>query len=163
MKSEGIRWCMLLYRDLLRAAPRAISGNRQHAKILMQKIRQGFDENKNVQSEVEKEELCRRGNKTLGLLKLARELGSIERMLVDAIVNIYKKRQSAAVKPPVYRRRMQPLSSQTYEKTYVEYDKVISKIEQDLDVILPQDKCARSLNWIPSLKNLYKNDAALKK
>ncbi|KAJ2556894.1 hypothetical protein EV175_001698 [Coemansia sp. RSA 1933] len=158
--SGGALWRQL-YRDLLRAAPRAVSGNRPLTKILVSKIRQGFDEYRCTQQQVSHELLYRKGCNTLGILKLARELGSIERMLVSTVLEMYRKRLNSEIQPPPSRRRMKPLQKKAYDEAFIEYDRVISRIEQELEIILPRDRCNRSLEWIPPIRNLHKGDPLL--
>ncbi|KAJ1940794.1 hypothetical protein FBU59_003700 [Linderina macrospora] len=148
-----------LYRELLHAAPRTVSNNGPSSRILASKIRQGFTENTstdNTHSDLSL--LYTRGYNTLAFLKLARELGSVERKLVTSIVQVYKDRQAADVKPPIYRKKLQKHQKQVYDETFEEYDRVLESIERDLEIILPRDRFVRSLEWIPKLNNLHKGD-----
>lgn len=153
---DAYKW-LSLYRSLLRAVPRATSAHPKRTRAAIGKVRQGFEGNKLTNpTRAELEALYRKGYNTLGFLKLARELGSIERQLVTAILDMQSFRQQADEKPPVIRRKLQPLQRKIYENYYAEYDRAIANIERDLDIVLPHDKITRTLEWIPSLPNLYK-------
>ncbi|KAJ1955306.1 hypothetical protein DL89DRAFT_291848 [Linderina pennispora] len=148
-----------LYRELLRAAPRTVSNHRPTSRILATKIRQGFTENTstdNTHSDLAL--LYTRGYNTLAFLKLARELGSVERKLVTSIVQVYKDRKAADEKPPIHKKKWQKHQKQVYDETFGEYDRVLESIERDLEIILPRDRFVRSLEWIPKLDNLHKGD-----
>ncbi|KAJ2804024.1 hypothetical protein H4S07_004326 [Coemansia furcata] len=128
----------------------------------MAKVRQGFQERrKQPLSESEIAILYRQGWNTLGFLKLARELGSIEREVVNTILRVHRERSAAEEKPGTKRRRLQPLQMQTYDLSYNSYDETIANIARDLDIVLPQDTLTRSLDWIPRLKRLHRGDPAL--
>ncbi|KAI8322303.1 hypothetical protein GQ54DRAFT_333336 [Martensiomyces pterosporus] len=152
-----------LYRDLLRATPRATSGKSSTpVKVLMSKVRQGFDENSDPNhTDTELQSLYRRGHNTLVFLKLAHELGSVERKLVASILRMHKERRIVEEKPPLHKRKFLPHQKRIYDETYEEYDRTIENIERDLDIILPKDKFVRSLEWIPALKNLHRGDPIL--
>ncbi|KAJ2334684.1 hypothetical protein GGI00_001738 [Coemansia sp. RSA 2681] len=154
--SADAEW-RVLYRRIMRAVPRITSGKRAPAAIAMAKIRQGFQERQGQQlTENEREKLYRRGWNTLEFLKLARELGSVERGIVDAVLCVHRERAAAEEKPGTKRRRLQSLQAQAYSSAYEEYDKIIASIARDLDIILPHDTFARSLQWIPRLNRLHK-------
>ncbi|KAJ2902904.1 hypothetical protein GGI21_004498 [Coemansia aciculifera] len=156
--SVDVEW-RALYRQIMRAVPGVTSGKSTPTKVAMAKIRQGFQANRGRQlTESERDKLYRQGWNTLGFLKLARELGSVERSIVDAVLCIYNERAAAEEKPGTKKRRLQPLQAQTYGSTYDNYDKTIANIARDLDIILPHDTFTRSLQWIPRLKNLHKGD-----
>ncbi|KAJ2087837.1 hypothetical protein GGI16_006409 [Coemansia sp. S142-1] len=151
-----------LYRRIIRAVPRITLGKRTPTAIAMAKVRQGFQEKREHQlSESERARLYRQGWNTLGFLKLARELGSIEREVVNAILRVHRGRSAAEEKPGIKRRRLQPLQVQVYDSSYSNYDKTIANIARDLDIVLPQDTLTRSLEWIPLLRRLHKGDPAL--
>ncbi|KAJ2493225.1 hypothetical protein IWW37_000688 [Coemansia sp. RSA 2050] len=146
----------------MRAVPRITLGKRTPTAIAMAKVRQGFQEKREQQlSESEQARLYRQGWNTLGFLKLARELGSVERRVVDAVLHIHKERKAAEVKPGIKKRRLQTLQMQAYDASFRNYDAAIAGIARDLDIILPQDTLTRSLKWIPQLKRLHKGDPAL--
>ncbi|KAJ1963993.1 hypothetical protein GGI12_001713 [Dipsacomyces acuminosporus] len=128
----------------------------------MGKVRQGFEENKDPKhTEDELHSLYKRGYNTLAFLKLAHELGSVERRLVASMLRMHKERKITDEKPPIYKRKFLPHQNRIYDETYNEYDRAIAGIERDLDIILPRDKFARSLEWIPPLKNLHRGDPIL--
>ncbi|KAJ2139215.1 hypothetical protein IW139_001110 [Coemansia sp. RSA 353] len=149
-----------LYRCLLRAAPRVVSGNKKQARIIAATIRQGFDESpKYGSTEHGPAALYRKGYNTLGFLKLARELGSVERQLVTSILQIQVERQASDIKPVTYRRKLKPQQERLQSEAYDKLDWAIFNIAHDLDIILPPYQTQRTLEWIPQLKHLYRNDA----
>ncbi|KAJ2861819.1 hypothetical protein GGH94_004653 [Coemansia aciculifera] len=151
-----------LYRRIVRAVPRITLGKRTPTAIAMAKVRQGFQMKRDHQlSESERARLYRQGWNTLGFLKLARELGSVERGVVSAILRVHRERSAAEEKPGTKRRRLQPQQVQAYDSSYNNYDEAIANIALDLDIVLPQDTLTRSLEWIPLLKRLHKGDPAL--
>ncbi|KAJ2704359.1 hypothetical protein FB645_003364 [Coemansia sp. IMI 203386] len=145
-----------LYRELIRAAPGAVSGRLQPTKIILAKIRQGFEQNSCAQPSADSiMSLYKRGYNTLGFLKLARELESVERKLVTTIIDMQEKQKIAKIKPLTHKRKLLPLQKTVYDREYAEYESLISSIERDLCIILPKDQTAPSLDWIPRLDNLY--------
>ncbi|KAJ1820164.1 hypothetical protein LPJ56_003499, partial [Coemansia sp. RSA 2599] len=97
-----------------------------------------------------------RGYNTLGFLKLARELESVERKLVTTIIDMQEKRRVANAKPLAYKRMLFPLQRAVNDREYEGYETLVSNIERDLGIILPKDQIAPSLDWIPPLKNLHR-------
>ncbi|KAI7833409.1 hypothetical protein BX661DRAFT_196611 [Kickxella alabastrina] len=158
---NGAKW-RTLYRELARAAPGVVSAKRQPTVAILGKIRQGFNENKSATHAADDlKSLYERGYNTLGFLKLARELDSVERRLATAVLDLHKQRRITEEKPPAYKRRLQPLQKRVYDETYAEYDRVVANIERDLNIILPRDKVSQSLEWIPLLKSLHRGDTGI--
>ncbi|KAJ2779011.1 hypothetical protein H4R18_004246 [Coemansia javaensis] len=152
---DGARW-RALHRSLLRAAPGAASGRRRDTSAIIRKIRQGFDEGRRAAlSDAELAAVYRRGCNTLGFLKLARELGSVERAVVASILQMEARREATDEKPPAFKRRLQGLQAQEYAEAHVGVDRAVASIEQELDIILPRYTSRRSLEWIPRLRSLY--------
>ncbi|KAJ1647593.1 hypothetical protein J3B02_002881 [Coemansia erecta] len=146
-----------LYRELVRAAPGAVSGKLKPTRVILAKIRQGFEQNKCMElSNDGLLSLYERGYNTLGFLKLARELESVERKLVTTIITMQEKRRIAKLKPLAHKRMLMPLQKAVHDREYADYESLISNIERDLCIILPRDQVAPSLDWIPRLKNLHK-------
>ncbi|KAJ2392589.1 hypothetical protein GGI05_002635 [Coemansia sp. RSA 2603] len=161
--ATDVNW-RTLYRNLVRAAPGAVSGKRKATQATLAKIRQGFEENKNAaHTDRDRALLYERGHNTLIFLKLARELESVERHLVSAILAVQAHRRETEEKPPISRRRLQPLQRLVYSETFDEYDKAIASIESDLGVLLPRDRISPSLSWIPPLKNLHIGNVSINK
>ncbi|KAJ2828585.1 hypothetical protein IWW50_001303 [Coemansia erecta] len=149
-----------LYRCLLRAAPRVVSGSNKQARAVADIIRHGFDQNMNTKHpDHELAALYKRGYNTLGFLKLARELGSVERRIVTSILQVQAERRLAEAKTPTSRRKLQPLQHKAYAESYEKFDAALANMARDLDIIMPQYQSKRSLEWIPRLNRLYKNDA----
>ncbi|KAJ2748995.1 hypothetical protein IWQ56_007324, partial [Coemansia nantahalensis] len=109
-------------------------------------IRQGFDEHRcATYTDSEHATLYRRGCNTLGFLKLARELGSVERRVVSNILSMQAYRQSADSKPPTHKRRLQGIQAAAYADAYAGFDRALAGAAEDLDVILPAYAFKRSL------------------
>ncbi|KAJ2743689.1 hypothetical protein GGI20_003547 [Coemansia sp. BCRC 34301] len=159
--SSNAEW-RALYRQIMRTVPRITLGKSAPTRIAIAKIRQGFQESQGQQlTESELARLFRQGWNTLGFLKLSRELGSVERGIIEVILTVHKERGAAEEKPGTKRRRLQPLQMQAYNSAYQDYDKAVANIARDLDIILPPDTFTRSLQWIPRLHRLHKSDPGM--
>ncbi|KAJ2367121.1 hypothetical protein H4S01_002335 [Coemansia sp. RSA 2610] len=103
--------------------------------------------------------LYRQGHNTLGFLKLARELGSMERRVVSSIMYLEAERDASDKKPPLFKRKFSPLQQRVHLETQGSFDQAVANLARDLDIILPPYQTKRSLEWIPRLNHLYKNDS----
>ncbi|KAJ2003048.1 hypothetical protein GGI04_003107 [Coemansia thaxteri] len=152
--SDSAKW-RALYRGIVRAVPMATLGKHALARVALAKVRQGFQESRELQITLsEQSRLYRQGWNTVGFLKLARELGSVERRIVDSILQTYQERCAAEEKPRTKKRHLQPPQAHAYDETFAEYDRIVAKVARDLDIVLPRDVPTRSLDWIPQLKGL---------
>ncbi|KAJ2455436.1 Cytoplasmic GTPase/eEF2-like protein (ribosomal biogenesis) [Coemansia sp. RSA 2336] len=148
----------ILYRHLLRAAPRVVSGHRKQSLAIAKKIRQGFMENQKADhSPADLERLYRQGHNTLAFLKLARELGSLERRIIESILEVDLRRRTFDEKPPLPKRKLQPIAHRVFSESFDTFDLAVANLARDADIILPPYRVERSLDWIPPLKHLYKS------
>ncbi|KAJ2161489.1 hypothetical protein GGF46_001428 [Coemansia sp. RSA 552] len=132
-----------LYWELLRAAPRTVSGNRKQTQILVGIIRQGSGEMRRVIHAGEAAAAqYQRGCNTLGFLKLARELGSVERQVVASLLKTHAERALAE-------RRTSRAPESVESLTYDGFDRAVAGLARDLDIVIPKYKPSVSLEWIP--------------
>ncbi|KAJ1867013.1 Cytoplasmic GTPase/eEF2-like protein (ribosomal biogenesis) [Coemansia sp. RSA 989] len=140
-------------------APRVVSGNRKQSLAIAKKIRRGFvDNQKTDHSPADLERLYRQGHNTLAFLKLARELGSLERRIIESILEMDLRRKTFDEKPPSPKRKLQPIARRVFNESFDTFDLAVANLARDADIILPIYRVERSLDWIPPLKHLYKND-----